>query len=95
MKRDIHAELNFDDAVIGSVATVGSGLTAGYIMWAIRGGMLLSGLLAQMPAWTMLDPLLIVERINSEESKGDSLADIVDGQKSREKPPPSGSSVDT
>ncbi|MCP4506200.1 MAG: hypothetical protein GY826_07370, partial [Fuerstiella sp.] len=49
LKRDIHAQISFDDAVIGSVATVGSGLTAGYIMWAIRGGMLLSGLLAQMP----------------------------------------------
>ena len=95
MKRDILAELNFDDAVIGSVATVGSGLTAGYIMWAIRGGLLLSGLLAQMPAWTMIDPLLIVDRLNSEETEGDSLADIVDRQKSRTENSFDGQSIET
>jgi hypothetical protein len=80
MKRDIHAQLNFDDTVIGSVTTVGSGLAVGYAVWAIRGGMLLSGLLAQMPVWTILDPLLFVDRAGSPANEGDSLADIVDGQ---------------
>ena len=80
MKRDMHAQLNFDDTVVSSVATVGSGLAAGYAVWAVRGGMLLSGLLAQMPVWTMLDPLLIVDRVGTVSGEGDSLAEIVDRQ---------------
>ncbi|HIK90792.1 MAG TPA: cadherin repeat domain-containing protein [Planctomycetes bacterium] len=70
LKRDIFSQMSFDDAIVGSVATVGSGLTAGYILWAIRGGMLLSGLLAQMPVWTMIDPLLIVDRLGAPDSQG-------------------------
>jgi VCBS repeat-containing protein len=80
MQRDIHAQLNFDDTVIGSVTTVGSDLAVGYAVWAVRGGMLLSGLLAQMPVWTMLAPLHIVDRESSAVNEGDSLEDIVDQQ---------------
>ncbi|MCA9051091.1 MAG: cadherin domain-containing protein, partial [Planctomycetaceae bacterium] len=80
LRRDVQADLNFDNAVIGSVATVGTSITVGYIMWAVRGGMLLSGLLAQMPVWTMIDPLLIVDSAGSAEEDGDSIRDIVDRQ---------------
>lgn len=80
LKRDVQADLRFDDAVIGSVATVGTSITVGYIMWAIRGGVLLSGLLAQMPVWTMIDPLLVVDGFNQNEEEGDSIGDIVDKQ---------------
>jgi hypothetical protein len=33
----------------------------GVVAWALRTGFLASGLLAQMPAWRAVDPLLIMQ----------------------------------
>ena len=37
------------------------GLTVGYVAWTIRGGHLLASILAQMPAWRLIDPLPVLE----------------------------------
>jgi hypothetical protein len=76
----IASELNFDRAVIGSVTAVGSGLAVGSVIWAVRSGLLLSGLLAQMPIWTMFDPLMVIDGVTGDEEDGDSIQDIVDRQ---------------
>jgi hypothetical protein len=43
------------------VAVVGTGLTAGYVIWLVRGGLLLTSLLTQMPAWRIVDPLVVLQ----------------------------------
>lgn len=68
--------------IVGSVGVVTTGFSVGYLFWAIRGGMLVSGLLAQMPAWAMLDPLLVIDDDQKEEDK-ESLQNIVDHQQAR------------
>ena len=35
-------------------------LTMGYAAWTVRGGFLLSSILASLPAWHMVDPLPIL-----------------------------------
>ncbi len=68
--------------IVGSVGVVTTGFSVGYLFWAIRGGMLVSGLLAQMPAWAMLDPLLVIDDDQKEEDK-ESLQNIVDRQQAK------------
>ncbi len=36
---------------------VTSGLTIGYVVWLVRGGVLVSSMLSALPAWQMIDPL--------------------------------------
>jgi len=42
------------------VTATGLSLTAGFVTWAIRGGSLLSALMAGIPAWKGFDPLPVV-----------------------------------
>jgi hypothetical protein len=46
---------------IGTCAVVTSALSAGYIVWLLRGGYLLAALASSIPAWQLLDPLPILE----------------------------------
>ena len=73
---------HFKGRVVGSVGVVTTGFSVGYLFWAIRGGMLVSGLLAQVPAWTMLDPLLVIEGDQKDEDK-ESLQNLMDRQQAK------------
>jgi hypothetical protein len=53
--------------VIGSALTVSTGLTVGYVMWMLRGGMLLSSIVAQIPVWSLMDPLVILSRADDDD----------------------------
>jgi hypothetical protein len=79
LERAFNGDAVFRHRIVGSVGVVTTSFSVGYLMWAIRGGMLLSGLLAQMPAWTMLDPLLVVDDESTSEDK-ESLQNIIDRQ---------------
>ena len=73
---------HFKGRVVGSVGVVTTGFSVGYLFWAIRGGMLVSGLLAQVPAWTMLDPLLVIDGDQKDEDK-ESLQNLLDRQQAK------------
>jgi VCBS repeat-containing protein len=47
--------------IAGTALVTTTGLTAGYVLWTIRGGYLLASLLTTMPAWTIVDPLPVLE----------------------------------
>ncbi len=79
-EQDLSQDLNFDRAIIGSVTLVGSGLAVGSLLWGVRGGLLLSSLLAQMPVWNMLDPLVVLDGVSAGTDEGDSIQDIIDRQ---------------
>jgi hypothetical protein len=60
-----------------------------YILWTIRAGYLLAGLLSSMPAWTFVDPLPILDhfddalerrRKRKEDEDGESLETLVNRQ---------------
>jgi hypothetical protein len=52
----------------GSAAGVTSVLTVGYVLWTIRSGWLVTSLLAQMPAWRLVDPLVVLDYLDEEAS---------------------------
>ena len=47
--------------VVGTTAAVGSSLTVGYVIWLLRGGSLVVGMISSLPAWTVIDPLPILD----------------------------------
>ncbi len=47
-------------ATIGSSMVVTGGLSVGYVVWLLRGGVLVSSMLSALPAWQMVDPLPVL-----------------------------------
>ncbi len=72
----------FKGRVVGSVGVVTTGFSVGYLFWAVRLGTLASGLLAQVPAWSMLDPLLVIYGDQKDDDK-ESLQNIMDRQQAK------------
>ncbi|OHB74920.1 MAG: hypothetical protein A2W31_13465, partial [Planctomycetes bacterium RBG_16_64_10] len=52
-------------AATGTIAV----LTVGYTLWTVRGGYLLSSLIASLPAWRMIDPLPILATFEEAEKR--------------------------
>ena len=66
--------------VVGSSVAVSSGLSVGYVLWMIRGGVLLSSVLSSMPAWRFVDPLPVLGFVGDEDEEDDeSLESLVAG----------------
>ncbi|MEL7498379.1 MAG: DUF4347 domain-containing protein [Planctomycetota bacterium] len=79
LRWQMEADANLPQVVVGSVATMASALTVGYVTWLVRGGQLLVGVLAQMPVWRFVDPLpILTELVDDDEADDDSLASMVD-----------------
>ena len=76
-----YSEFRVNSIATGSVATVGSSLVVGYVIWAVRSGVLLSGVLASMPAWNLFDPLVVFATAKA--GNGETLAEIVEREKGR------------
>jgi hypothetical protein len=76
--------------IIGTAATATTALTAGYVVWLVRGGYLFTGLMSSLPAWYRLDPLPVLdtggERISGSaqrgKERGKSLVEIVNEESS-------------
>lgn len=61
MMRDrLDEEMRLDGVMIGATAFVSGGLSVGYVLWLVRGGLLMSTLLSSLPAWHTVDPLPVL-----------------------------------
>ena len=78
----ISERFSISDQVVGSVGVVTTSFSVGYLIWAVRFGTLLSGLLTQIPTWSMLDPLLVIDGETKDEDK-ESLQSIMDRQQAQ------------
>ncbi|MEZ5739634.1 MAG: DUF4347 domain-containing protein [Burkholderiaceae bacterium] len=56
----------FDRQVVASTVAVSTGVSIGYVIWLVRGGALLSSLLASLPAWRSIDPLPVLNSLNDQ-----------------------------
>jgi VCBS repeat-containing protein/predicted outer membrane repeat protein len=89
-EKKLSRNVSMEGRVVGSVGVVTTGFSVGYLIWAVRGGMLLSGVLSQIPAWTMLDPLMVIDGEGKDDDK-ESLQTIMDREQARlnkTSPPP-------
>ena len=80
VKEEMNSETRLGKVYLGSAIVSSIGLSVGYVVWLLRGGMLLASLLTSMPAWQFLDPLPILARKKRDDNSDDneSLESIVD-----------------
>ncbi len=80
MDRKMMSQATLHELMVGTALAVSSSLTVGYVIWMLRGGMLVTSLIAQMPAWRILDPLVVLSRAGDADYDGEeeTLATIVD-----------------
>ena len=78
-REDIDNDGMLNQVMIGSTLAISSSLSVGYVIWLIRGGVLLSSVLSSLPAWQMIDPLPILGSLDDDEEETDdeSLESLV------------------
>jgi hypothetical protein len=86
-KNEIGHEIRMSRALLGSAIAASVGLSAGYVVWLIKGGSLLASVLSSIPAWQIADPLAILagKKEKAENDDDDeSLENIVEDQPDRQ-----------
>ena len=72
-------EASIEKTVVGSAIAASTGLSAGYVIWLLRSGALLSSILSSLPAWQLADPLaVLVGAKGEEEDEDDSIESIIE-----------------
>ena len=84
MRDDVASATQGVTLTTGAISIASSSMTVGYVMWALRGGWLASSLLAQMPAWRLMDPLVVLSDLTgideNDEAGDESLQDMLESQ---------------
>ena len=71
MREQIGGKIQVESNLVASSVAVSGGLSVGYVIWLLRGGLLVSSLLSSMPAWHAVDPMPVLARSrNSDDEKG-------------------------
>jgi hypothetical protein len=81
MRESIDAQGRLEATAAATSAAVGVSFSVGYVVWLLRGGVVLSTLLSSLPAWRVIDPLPVLGRMDDDEDDGDddSLESLVAG----------------
>jgi hypothetical protein len=79
MRASVRDASRLDAHALTVAAAATLGLSVGYVIWLLRGGVLLSSLLSSLPAWRLVDPLPILGRLDEddEDESDESLESIV------------------
>lgn len=92
LRDDVHQDEEIAVAVRAGATALTTGLSIGYVLWLLRGGLLLSSLLTSLPAWRFIDPLPVLAHLetNSETDTedDDSLEAVIKkGENAKETDP--------
>ena len=71
MEAAFEAEFGKVSFTLGAVSAFGA---AGYILWTLRGGVLMAAAMSQLPSWRMVDPLPVLDsysNVRNESSEDD------------------------
>ncbi len=71
VRDDANKSIKFDAKIVASTTAVSAGISIGYVIWLVRGGALLSSLLASLPAWQLMDPLPVLGSMGGDDSADD------------------------
>ncbi|SMP76114.1 Cadherin domain-containing protein [Neorhodopirellula lusitana] len=79
--KNVEMQIQGDLILVGSAGAAASSFTVGVLAWAMRSGFLLSGLIAHMPAWSGVDPLMILQGGNAAAGGNqETLEELMDRQ---------------
>jgi hypothetical protein len=71
MRETIAVEPTVEHKIVGSTVAVTGAMSVGYVIWLLRGGLLLSSLLSSLPAWHSMDPMPVLARSGNSEDDGE------------------------
>jgi hypothetical protein len=79
MRDEVNQSIQLEKTVVTSTVAVSTGVSIGYVIWLLRGGVLISSLMASLPAWRSFDPLPILANSGrrDEPSDDDSLENLL------------------
>jgi len=66
LRNDAREDVALEHSLTISAAGVSLGLSLVYVLWLIRGGVLMGSYLSALPAWRILDPLPVLARPDDE-----------------------------
>ncbi|MDX1451964.1 MAG: putative Ig domain-containing protein, partial [Oleiphilaceae bacterium] len=80
MRDRVNESADVTQAVVGSSLAVSAGMSAGYVAWLARSGVLLSSVISSLPVWRFVDPLPILTNTGGAAGgDGESLESLVAG----------------
>lgn len=74
LRNEVSENLSLEQSLTISVAGVSLGLSLVYVLWLIRGGVLMGSYLSALPAWRILDPLPVLARPGDDEEQDEEDA---------------------
>ncbi len=78
IQRLIEEQTSGHQTAVASSIALTTGLSVGYVIWLVRGGLLLSSVLSAMPAWQMIDPLPVLTRSRGRDDDDDEGGEDVE-----------------
>ncbi|HVZ43498.1 MAG TPA: hypothetical protein VHA82_06785 [Ramlibacter sp.] len=69
----LREEFDLDRSVSITVAGVSLGVSVAYVLWLVRGGVLMGSYLSALPAWRLLDPLPVLSHMDDEDDEEDDV----------------------
>jgi hypothetical protein len=67
MREGLQDENRVEYNTVALTTAASLGLSVGYVLWLLRGGVLVGSMLSSMPAWRFVDPLPILGRLREED----------------------------
>jgi VCBS repeat-containing protein len=71
LREQLREEFDLDKTLSISVAGLSLGVSVAYVLWLVRGGVLVGSYLSALPAWRLLDPLPVLAHAGEEEEDED------------------------
>ena len=89
-REQVQRSADTETVVVAATISAGTGFSVGYIIWLLRGGILLSSVLSSLPAWRNIDPLPVLSSFSSNTDEDDesieSLVTEDEGQPNEAQP---------
>jgi hypothetical protein len=79
LRDEVTQQTYLEKIAVGSTFAATTGLSIGYVLWLLRGEVLLTSLLASLPAWRMIDPLPVLaslSRRSDEDQRDDDSIEV-------------------
>ncbi len=77
IKEEVGREIMLGKTVLGSAIATSVGLSAGYVVWMLKGGSLMASVLSSLPAWQLTDPLAILVGTKGDEDDDDESLETI------------------
>lgn len=85
LRDQVEQDTSLSVGTIGGAFAVSAGVSAGYVAWLSRGGVLMSSTLTAVPVWRLVDPLPVLASLQQADSDdNESLQSLIEDRRQTE-----------